>query len=70
MLIGQHREMKRTIRIFVPMAMSVSVWTYEVLGTPKDFIMMNMKNKSRMIVVTSSAGFHSKTGAPEMLVRL
>jgi len=29
---------------------------------------MNMKNKSRTIVVTSSAGFLSKTGALEMLV--
>ena len=30
--------------------------------------MTNMKNKSRTIVVTSSAGFPSKTGALEMLV--
>ena len=60
--------MKRPIRIFVPMAMSVSVLTCGGLGTRRDFIMTNMKNKSRMTVVMSSAGFHSNTGVLEMLV--
>ena len=50
--------------------MFVSVWTCEDLATQKDFITTNMKNKSRMTAVMSSAGFHSKTGVLEMLVSL
>ena len=68
MLTTWPREMKRPIHTFARMAMFVSAWTCGDLGTQKDFITTNMKNKSRMTAVMSSAGFHSKTGVLEMLV--
>ena len=50
------------------MAMFVSVWICGDLGTQKDFIMMNMKSKSKMTAVMLLTGFHSNHGVLEMLV--
>ena len=68
MSIGHLKEMRNPIHTFVPMVMYAYVLTCEDQGIQKDITMMNMKCKNRRIVVMSSAGFHNKSGAMEMLV--
>lgn len=69
-LIAQLSEMRCDTVGFVPRVMRACEWTCAGVVAQKDFILMNMRNKSKRTVVMSLNGSANSLGARELLVSL